>query len=140
MYGLNTSKRNISMAIGKGSIPGIDRPRTAAVAGGNILRPPTAAINNGTRFKGNFLPSGFGLGRAVSASIVNNPKLKRYEDLITRIKKLLELEKKSLRIVKTMCSKEIEAKNSLEKILRGCVEDVKAEIQKKKSENKSIYY
>jgi hypothetical protein len=38
-----------------------------------------------------------------------------------------------------MCSKEIEMKNLLEKILRMCVEDVKNEIAKKRSENKSIY-
>ena len=34
--------------------------------------------------------------------------------------------------MKTVCSREIEAKNALEKILRACVEDVKSEIQKKK--------
>lgn len=50
------------------------------------------------------------------------------------------MEKKSLRMVRTMCSKEIEIKNNLEKVLRQCVEDVKAEIAKKRSENKSIYY
>jgi hypothetical protein len=38
-----------------------------------------------------------------------------------------------------MCSKEIEIKNTLEKILRMCVEDVKNEIAKKRSENKAIY-
>ena len=42
-------------------------------------------------------------------------------------------------MVKTMCSKEIEIKNGLEKILRACVDDVKSEIAKKRSENKSIY-
>lgn len=53
---------------------------------------------------------------------------------------MLNLEKKSLRMVRTMCSKEIEKKNYLEKVLRQCVDDVKNEIQKKRSENKSIYY
>ena len=52
---------------------------------------------------------------------------------------MLMLEKKSLRVVRTMCSKEIEVKNGLEKALRQCVDDVKGEIAKKKSENKSIY-
>jgi hypothetical protein len=70
---------------------------------------------------------------------MNNPKVKRYEDLIFRLKKMLSMEKKSLRMVRTMCSKEIEIKNALEKILRQCVDDVKSEIAKKKSENKSIY-
>lgn len=71
--------------------------------------------------------------------MANNPKLQRYEDLISRLKKMLTLEKKSLRMVRTMCSKEIETKNSLEKILRACVDDVKSEIAKKRSENKSVY-
>jgi hypothetical protein len=38
--------------------------------------------------------------------------------------------------VKTLCSKEIEQKNFLEKILRQCVDDVKNEIQKKRTEGK----
>jgi hypothetical protein len=57
-------------------------------------------------------------GRAISANVANNPKIKRYEDLIYRLKKMLSMEKKSLRMVRTMCSKEIEIKNFLEKILR----------------------
>ena len=39
-----------------------------------------------------------------------------------------------------MCAKEIESKNELEKVMRSCVDDVKSEISKKRSENKSIYY
>lgn len=52
---------------------------------------------------------------------------------------MLALEKKSLRMVRTLSAKEIEVKNQLEKILRQCVDDVKQEIAKKRSENKSIY-
>jgi hypothetical protein len=58
------------------------------------------------------------INRAVSAQIVNNPRVKRYEDLINRLKKMLHIEKKSLRMVRTMLSKEIEIKNFLEKVLR----------------------
>ena len=85
------------------------------------------------------MPDAFNFGRAVSANIINNPKLKRYENLIQRLKKMMEVEKKSLRMVRTLCSKEIEVKNCLEKILRQCVDDVKNEISKKRSENKTIY-
>lgn len=60
--------------------------------------------------------------------------------MIPRLQKMLEDEKKKLRQVKTMCATEIEVKNMLEKVLRQCVDDVKAEIQKKRSENKSNYY
>lgn len=52
----------------------------------------------------------------------------------------MESEKKRLRFVKTLCSKEIDQKNQLEKILRQCVDDVKSEIQKKKAESKVQYY
>ncbi len=43
-------------------------------------------------------------------------------------------------MMKTLSAQEIESKNVLEKITRQCVEDVKAEINKKRSENKSSYY
>jgi len=52
---------------------------------------------------------------------------------------MINVEKKSLRLIRTMNSKEIESRNYLEKILRQCVDDVKNEIAKKRSENKSIY-
>jgi len=47
----------------------------------------------------------------VSAGFVKNPKLARYEDLIARLKKLLEQEKKNLRVVRTMCASEIDNRN-----------------------------
>ena len=53
---------------------------------------------------------------------------------------MLQMEKRSLRMVRTMCSKEIESKNYHEKILRHCVDDGKQEISKKRAENKSVYY
>lgn len=71
--------------------------------------------------------------------MVTNPRVKRYEDIILRLKRMLGNEKKSLRMVRTLCAKEIEVKNQLEKVLRQCVDDVKGEIAKKRSENKSIY-
>ena len=81
-------------------------------------------------------------GRAISANYAAayNPKLRRFENLIYRLKKILEAEKKNLRTVKTMCAKEIDQKNQLEKILRQCVDDVKSEISKKKAESKVHYY
>lgn len=67
--------------------------------------------------------------RGLSANYANmNPKLRKFEVLICRLKKILENEKKALRQVKTLCSKEIESKNMLEKVLRQCVDDVKNEI------------
>ena len=38
-----------------------------------------------------------------------------------------------------MVATEIETSNKLEKVLRQCVDDVKAEIQKKRNDKKSVY-
>ena len=43
-------------------------------------------------------------------------------------------------MMKTMSAQEIETKNMLSNVLKQCVNDVKAEIAKKRSENKSSYY
>ena len=75
----------------------------------------------------------------MSAGFVGNPKLARYEDLTIRLKQLLAKEKRNLRIVKTMVATEIETSNKLEKYLRQCVDDVKAEIQKKRNDKRSTY-
>ena len=58
------------------------------------------------------------------------------------MKRLLGQEKRTLRRVRTVCSREIEVKGALEKILRGCVDDVKGEIAKKRAQafNKNAYY
>jgi hypothetical protein len=59
------------------------------------------------------------MGRAISANYaVMSPKLRKFEILICRLKKMLGSEKKHLRQVKTLLAREIDQKNSLEKILR----------------------
>lgn len=108
-----------------GGIPSNYRPFTGVTGG----------ISNGLPM-GNFMG-----GRAISANYAaQNPKLRRFENLIYRLKKILESEKKNLRQIKTLCAKEIDQRNQLEKILRFCVDDVKNEIQKKKTESKVQYY
>ena len=52
---------------------------------------------------------------------------------INRLKKKLVDERRLHRTMKTMLAQEIESKNSLEKIMRLCVDDVKGEIAKKSS-------
>ena len=71
--------------------------------------------------------------------MIGGSRLARYEDLTSRLKQLINKEKLNLRLVKTMVANEIEQKNMLEKCLRMCVDDVQAEIQKKKSEQKNSY-
>lgn len=143
-------KINIPSGLGKiGSLRNINgddikRPNTTAMG----MKPPykgmpvnrpftgiTGGISNGMTI-GNFMG-----GRATSAAnAFKNPKLRRFENLIFKLKKILESEKKNLRQIKTLSSKEIDQRNQLEKILRYCVDDVKNEIQKKKTESKVQYY
>lgn len=57
--------------------------------------------------------------RANSASFaLQQPKLRHIEKQIAMKKRTLEQEKKNLRHIKTLCAKEIDQKNQLEKILR----------------------
>ena len=126
----------------------LGRPKTAGLmpeiaANNGGYRPQTGAVGfpNGLPQKNSlkrFAPAG--AARAASAGFSQNQKLQRCEVLITRFKKKLEEERRLLRMMKTMSAQEIETKNQLEKILRLCVDDVKAEISKKRSENKSSYY
>lgn len=126
----------------------LGRPKTAGLMpdtlpGAAANRPQTGAVGqfNGLPAKNSlkrFAPAG--AARAASAGFSQNQKLQRCEVLITRFKKKLEEERRLLRMMKTMSAQEIETKNLLEKILRQCVDDVKAEITKKRSENKSSYY
>lgn len=94
------------------------RPKTAAMGGGGLPRPPTAFNKNkyankvgGGTIGASTLPNAFMAQRAASATVMNHPKLTRYEDLINRLKRMIDMEKKSLRMVRTMSSKEIESKN-----------------------------
>lgn len=80
------------------------------------------------------------INRAYSANVYGNPKLRRYEQVIKKLKKMIANETKKLRDIKTVYAKEIESKTQLEQLLRQCVDDVKAEITKKRSESKVLYY
>lgn len=71
-----------------------------------------------------------GYNRAYSANVYGNPKLRRYEQVINKLKKLISSESKKLREIRTVYAREIESKTQLEQLLRQCVDDVKAEIAK----------
>ena len=49
---------------------------------------------------------------------MKNPKLRGYETMIMKLKKMLESEKVTLRQVKSMLAGQIESRNFLEKLLR----------------------
>ena len=52
-----------------------------------------------------------GEARAASAIVNGSEKIKIYEDLMPRMKRNLEKEKRNLRFIKTMIASEIEQKN-----------------------------
>jgi hypothetical protein len=136
---LGTAPENIGLSVQFG------RPHTAAMfSESGQFRPGTGpAFGAFSGIKKDFalksLNTNNGPFRAVSAGFVGNPKLARYEDLTVRLKELLAKEKRNLRVVKTMVATEIETSNKLEKYLRQCVDDVKAEIGKKRNEKKATY-
>jgi len=55
------------------------------------------------------------------------------------MRKLIEVEKKNNFAIRTVYSKEMESKKELEGALRGFIEDVRDEINKKKNETAFIY-
>ncbi|CAG9328237.1 unnamed protein product [Blepharisma stoltei] len=67
-----------------------------------------------------------------TALTINNPQIERYEGVIARLKKLLEIERKNLRAARTAYTREIESKTEVEMILRKCIENVRNEIIKKR--------
>ena len=91
------------------------RPRTAAMllnnAGYGSSRPGTGAVPPISKPLGPNSMFDNQANRAISAGFSTNPKLARYEELINRLKKLLDGEKRNLRVIKTMYSLEIEVKN-----------------------------
>ena len=120
----------------------VGRPQTAAIVVGSFdQRPQTGAVPKAqTMFGHNSLAALGQNDRAASALIPNaQMNIARYEEIIGRMKKNLEREKQSIRHVKTQIAREIKVKTELEKILRQCVDDVKGEIGKKKTDNKSVY-
>ena len=78
----NNSRRNITLS-GANMFVGSGRPKTAAM---HNLRPPTGMPTKG----GMNNMTGIG-GRAISANLTGgmNPRVRRYEDIIQRLKRML---------------------------------------------------
>lgn len=66
----------------------------------------------------------------------NDESMSRYEQIISRLKKMIELERKNLRAARTAHAKELESRTELEQLLRKCVDDVKQEIQRRRNEQR----
>jgi regulator of replication initiation timing len=67
---------------------------------------------------------------------VGEESMNRYEQVINRLKKMIELERKNLRAARTAHAKELESRTELEQLLRRCVDDVKQEIQRRRTEQR----
>ena len=86
-----------------------------------------------------------------SSSLVNNNKAglfrpntaaastpeadNRYKEIIKRLKRLLESERKNLRQIRSAYSEDMKQKTELEKFLRQCIEDVKSDIAARNKRN-----
>jgi DNA repair exonuclease SbcCD ATPase subunit len=65
----------------------------------------------------------------------------RTQNIITKLKSSLQREKRKVQQLKTLYIKELESKSTLEKVLRGCIEDIKDDIftmQKDKTTTKKF--
>jgi len=58
----------------------------------------------------------------------------RYQDIIKRLKRLLEIERRNLRTVRTAHVNELANRTELEAFLRQCIEDVSKEISRRRAE------
>jgi hypothetical protein len=74
---------------------------------------------------------------AVSRSSDKEPN--QYQSIINKLKRMIELEQKNTRAARTAYSRELQSKNELEGLLRLCVDDVKAHINKKKGEQRMLF-
>lgn len=75
-------------------------------------------------------------GTSSSRSTSSDATSQRYDSIVYKLKQLIEIERSNLRAAKTVYTAEMEYKTEIEKILRNCVEDIKQEILKKKSQSK----
>lgn len=73
-----------------------------------------------------------------TALSMHNPHIDRYEAVISRLKKLLEIERKNLRAARTAYTREIESKTELENMLRKCIELVRNDIIRKRGIYKKV--
>merc|ERR1712166_1532577 len=62
----------------------------------------------------------------------------RYQDIIKRLKRLLEIERRNLRTVRTAHVSELANRTELEAFLRQCIEDVKVEINRRRAEMNTV--
>ena len=69
-------------------------------------------------------------------STSSDSKSQRYDSIVSKLKQMIEIEKSNLRAAKTAYTSEMEYKTEIEKTLRACVDDIKQEILKKKSQLK----
>jgi hypothetical protein len=114
----SVKRKKLKSAVGK-------RNKKVTTKGTRIIMSQSKKTLKGAEFKDNIInmrtASNFynpGNSRAYSANVYGNPKLRRYEQVIKKLKKMIGSEGKKLREIKTVYSKEIESKTQLEQLLR----------------------
>ena len=61
---------------------------------------------------------------------VKHEDVSRYDNVIQRLKKVLDNERKGLKNIRNAYARELQGKTELEQIMRQCVDEVKAEVQR----------
>ena len=109
------------------STSSIVRPSTAGAAGFRVIDEVDAAADGG---------GGSGGG---GASLASSERIKelmlqqaesedRYREVVARLKRLLDVERRNLRAVRAAHAKDLQSRTELESLLRACVDDVRKEL------------
>ena len=108
------------------SASSIVRPSTAGAAGFRVEEVDAAA-------------DGGGISGGGGASLASSERIKelmlqqaeseeRYREVVARLKRLLDVERRNLRAVRAAHAKDLQSRTELESLLRACVDDVRKEL------------
>ena len=80
------------------------------------------------------------VSRGASSRNIHDPAAQhesdnRYKEIIKRLKRLLEVERRNLKQVRTQYTNDLQSRTELELFLKQCVEDVRSEIAKQQDES-----
>jgi len=105
----------------------LDRPSTAGSAGFRGIDEVDAVTDTGG--------SGGGGGPSLAASerikelmLQQAESEERYREVVARLKRLLDVERRNLRAVRAAHAKDLQSRTELESLLRACVDDVRKEL------------
>lgn len=100
---------------------GLSRPMTAGAAAFRALEDADGAGSTG----GDSLAA---TERVKELMLQQAESEERYREVVARLKRLLDVERRNLRAVRAAHSKDLQSRSELETLLRACVEDVRKEV------------